>query len=227
MNKKKCVLLCFSENLLTCPRILGHQVYRKQTHRYLYAESYCDSAQKLSAIKSLVHRAFTISEKEYLQTEFNHLKLALQKNRHDKKDIIKTINKTTISDTQPDERILSILQYVRNNKLDWQDIKQTQYSNFFKPPKKIEQILRNPKGQRPPLSSAEVYKISYSCGQVYIGETGRTILQIKEHQRDVRLKHVTQSTSSEHNQSIEIGHQILFDKTVITITNITSYFPKK
>jgi len=39
-----------------------------------------------------------------------------------------------------------------------------------------------------------------------------------------RLKHVSQSTLSEHN--IETGHQILFDKT-ITITNITSYFPKK
>ncbi|KAG5335552.1 GT2D2 protein, partial [Acromyrmex charruanus] len=32
---------------------------------------------------------FTISDKEHLQTELNHLKLTLQKNRHDKKDIIK------------------------------------------------------------------------------------------------------------------------------------------
>jgi len=49
-------------------------------------------------------------------------------------------------------------------------------------------------------------------------------LRIKEHQRDVKLKHVTQSALSEHN--IEIGHQILFEKTT-TIANITSYFPKK
>ena len=49
-------------------------------------------------------------------------------------------------------------------------------------------------------------------------------LRIKEHQRDVRLKHVTQSALSEHN--IEKRHQILFDKT-ITIANITSYFPRK
>ena len=49
-------------------------------------------------------------------------------------------------------------------------------------------------------------------------------LRIKEHQRDVRLKHVTQSALSEHN--IETKHQILFDKT-ITIANITSYFPRK
>jgi len=64
------------------------------------------------------HRTFTISDKEHLQTELN---LALQKNGHNKKDIIKIINKhankTTISDTQPDERIhFPICQ--RNNKLD-------------------------------------------------------------------------------------------------------------
>jgi len=50
------------------------------------------------------------------RTELNHLKTALQKNGHDKKDIIKInkhAKKTTVSDTQSDERILSILQYVK------------------------------------------------------------------------------------------------------------------
>ncbi|XP_018309188.1 uncharacterized protein [Mycetomoellerius zeteki] len=97
---------------------LGHQVYRKPTHtdRYRHAESHHHPAQKQSAINSLVHRAFT-SDKEHLQTELNHLKLALQKNGHDKKDITKIINKhankTTVPDTQPDERILSILPFVK------------------------------------------------------------------------------------------------------------------
>ena len=68
---------------------LGHQVYRKPiyTDRYLHAESH--------------------------HHPLNHLKLVLQKNGHNKKNIIKTINKyenkTTVSDTQPDERILSTL----------------------------------------------------------------------------------------------------------------------
>jgi len=47
---------------------------------------------------------------------------------------------------------------------------------------------------------------------------------MKEHQRTVRLKYVTQSALSEHN--IETGHQILFDKTT-TIANIASYIPRK
>jgi len=42
-------------------------------------------------------------------------------------------------------------------------------------------------------------------------------LQIKEHQRDVRLQYVTQSALSEYN--IKTGHQIL-------LANITSYFPR-
>jgi len=59
----------------------------------------------------------------------------------------------------------------------------------FKLLKKIEQILRNPKDQRPPISSAGVYKILCSSEKVYIGETGRMInIHMKEHQRDIRLK---------------------------------------
>jgi len=53
--------------------------------------------------------------KEYLYKQ-NHLKLALQKNGHDKKDMIKInkhANKTTISDTQPDKKIVSILLHVK------------------------------------------------------------------------------------------------------------------
>jgi len=49
-------------------------------------------------------------------------------------------------------------------------------------------------------------------------------IRIKEHQRDVRLKHTTQSVLSEHN--VETGHQILFDKTT-TIATTTAYFPRK
>jgi len=47
---------------------------------------------------------------------------------------------------------------------------------------------------------------------------------MKEHQRDVRLKHITQSALSKYN--IETGHQILFDRTT-TIATTTSYFPRK
>ena len=51
-----------------------------------YMSSRTHPAQKQSAINSLVHRASTIFDKEHLETELNHLKLALQKNGYDKKD---------------------------------------------------------------------------------------------------------------------------------------------
>jgi len=81
----------------------------------------------------------------------------------------------------------------------------TTFKPFSNPPKKIGQILRNPKDQRHSLSFTGVYKIPCSCGKVYIDETGRMInIRMKEHQRDVILKHTTQSALLEHN--IEIGH---------------------
>jgi len=103
---------------------LGHQVYRKPTHtdRYLHAESHHHPVQKQSAINSLVHRAFIIFDKEHLQVELNHLKQALQKNGHDKKDISKIISKYTSKAISPNiqplqdemgKRIFSILLYVK------------------------------------------------------------------------------------------------------------------
>jgi len=72
-------------------------VYKKPTHtdKYLHVESHYHPAQKVC--NQFTCRAFTISDKEHLQTEFNHLKTALQKNGHGKKEIIKTINMQTIN----------------------------------------------------------------------------------------------------------------------------------
>lgn len=214
---------------------LGHQVYRKPTHtnRYLHAESHHHPAQKQSAIHSLVHRALSISDQEHLQTELNHLKETLQRNGYNKEEVNRTINKqrsgikrTDTQESQEEKKWLSFLPYVKGTTdrigkiLNKHNIR-----TIFKPPRKIEQILRNPKDQRPPLSSAGVYKIPCSCGKVYIGETGRTVnTRMKEHERDVRLKHVTQSALAEHN--LETGHRILFDKTT-TLATTTSYFPRK
>jgi len=119
-----------------------------------------------------VHRVFTISDKEHLQTELNHLKLALQKNGHDRKD--KTINMQTRQRSltvQSDERILSILPHVKKtiNRIG-RILNKHNIRIIFKSLKKIGQILRNPKDRRPPLSSAGIYKIPSSCGQIYIGE---------------------------------------------------------
>jgi len=81
--------------------------------------------------------------------------------------------------------------------LNWQNIKQI-IQTIFNPSKKTRQILRNSKDQRPQLSSTGVYKISCSCGQVYIGEHGQAI---DKRIRDVKRKYVMQSALSEHKKS--------------------------
>jgi len=66
---------------------------------------------------------------------------------------------TMVSDTQSDKRILSILPYVKGTTdRIGRILNKYNIRTIFKPPKKIGQILRNPKDQRPPLSSARVYK---------------------------------------------------------------------
>jgi len=56
---------------LLCPfflntdNTLDHQVYRKWTHTDTYTESHHHSTQKQSAINSLVHKAFAVSENIY------------------------------------------------------------------------------------------------------------------------------------------------------------------
>jgi len=99
---------------------------------------------------------------------------------------------TQPSQDETDKKNFSILPYIKGT-IDriGRILNKYNIQIAFKPSKKMGQILRNPKDQRPPLSSAGVYKIPCSCGKVYIGETGRMVnICMKEHQeRDVRLKH--------------------------------------
>jgi len=77
-----------------------------------------------------------------------------------------------------DKRILSILPYVKGTT---DRIGQISELSLNHQKDRIKKILRKPEGQRPPFSSAGIYKIFYFCGQVYIGETGRMInLRIKK-----------------------------------------------
>jgi hypothetical protein len=55
------------------------------------------------------------------------------------------------------------------------------------------------------LKTPGVYSIPCECGQVYIGQTGRSIdTRIKEHHRHIRLAHPDKSAVGEH--SISRGH---------------------
>jgi hypothetical protein len=67
------------------------------------------------------------------------------------------------------------------------------------------------------LKTPGVYSVPCECGQVYIGQTGRsTETSIKEHQRHIRLQHPDKSAVAEH--SINLDHRIQIQNTTILST---------
>jgi hypothetical protein len=84
------------------------------------------------------------------------------------------------------------------------------------PPRKIASFLQ-PVKDNLGLKTPGVYSIPCECGQVYIGETGRSIdTRIKENHRHIRLTHPDKSAVAEH--SISRGHRIQLQDTKILST---------
>jgi len=84
------------------------------------------------------------------------------------------------------------------------------------PPRKISSLFRPVKDDLG-LRTPEVYGIPCECGQVYIGQTGRSIeIRIKEHHRHILLGHPDKSAAAEHKSNH--NHPIEFQVTRILST---------
>jgi hypothetical protein len=84
------------------------------------------------------------------------------------------------------------------------------------PLRKISSFLRPLKDDLG-LKTPGVYSIPCECGQVYIGQTGRSIdTRIKEHHWHIRLAHPDKSAVAEHG--ISRGHRIQLQDTMILST---------
>jgi hypothetical protein len=84
------------------------------------------------------------------------------------------------------------------------------------PPRKISSFLRPVKDDLG-LRTPGVYSTPCECGQVYIGQTGRSVdTRLKELQRHIRLEHPDKSAVAEH--SINLGHTIQLQNTTILST---------
>ena len=173
-------------------------------------------AQKRTVIKTLVERARTITETEYLEKEFQHLRTTLQANGYKIGDINRAIRPR--KNIPPEEKQFigkAVLPFVedvtvRIGKL----LNKKGIKTVYTPTTKISQVLKNPKDPRDPLSATGVYKIPCQCGKVYIGMTGRSIKKrMCEHQRHLRLGQAEKSAVAEH--AINNQHGILFEKTEV------------
>lgn len=215
-------------------RELGHSVYRKPTHtnRYLNALSHHHPSQKQSVINSLVHRAVTLSEPDSLPSELVKVTDALTNNGYNKRDIQRTITRFLEPDkirqtknTTTSSTTTAYLPYIKNvtdriSKI----LRKHDIRTSFNAHRKLSECLPSVKDSLP-LQTKGIYKIPCTCGKVYIGETRRTIkTRISEHERDTRLKHITQSALAEHKH--DTGHNIKFAETEV-ISRTSRYYPRK
>ena len=102
-------------------------------------------------------------------------------------------------------------------------LKKHSLQTVFKPTTKIQQMLQSAKDKKDPLTTAGVYQIPCSCGQVYIGTRKRSIhTRIKEHERYCRLKQLEKSAIAEPALK-QAGHEILFQKTEV-LDNTSNHY---
>ncbi|KAJ7344814.1 hypothetical protein JRQ81_000764 [Phrynocephalus forsythii] len=92
-------------------------------------------------------------------------------------------------------------------------LKKHKLQTVFRPTTKIQ---RSAKDKKNPLTTAGVYWIPCSCGQVHIGTTKCSIqTRIKEHERHCRLKQPEKSVVAKHTLK-QTGHEIFFQDTYWT-----------
>ncbi|KAJ4434821.1 hypothetical protein ANN_23392 [Periplaneta americana] len=201
---------------------LGHGVYRKPTHTdlYLNALSLHHPSQKKSVLTSLLHRAIVISDINNLPAEMDHLRRTLQQNNYSRRDISKALKQVTTrcntidldSKQEPTKKAFIPFCGSVSHKIS-RILQKVNIKTIHKPQSKIRSHLRQVKDSQG-LRTPGIYKIPCECGEVYIGQTGRTIEdRIKEHKRSLRLYYPEKSAVAQH--SIEKEHKILFDHTKV------------
>ena len=85
--------------------------------------------------------------------------------------------------------------------------------------------MQSAKDSRDPKQCGGVYHISYSCGDVYIGTTKRSVnTRIKEHERHRRLRDTEWPAVAQHIV-MNPKHKIAFDDTKL-ICNTQYYYPR-
>ena len=84
-------------------------------------------------------------------------------------------------------------------------------------------MLRSAKDKRDLFTTAGVYLIPCSCGQVYIETTKRSIhTRIKEHERHCGLKQLGKKMAVAEHALKQAGHEILFQNTEL-LDNISNH----
>jgi hypothetical protein len=157
--------------------------------------------------------------------QLKNLKDIFISNGFSEKSIRKALTNSDKSRRETEYKGFSVLPYIKGiTDVISRILKKHHIRPIFKPIIKIKDLLPSPKGRIPAINREGVYRVESECGDVYIGQTGRSMsCRLKEHERNIRLGQPEKSTVTEH--AIGLGHQILWNQTKV-IKNITAPKPR-
>ena len=200
--------------------------YRKPTHtdRYLHRTSNHHPRQTRGIIETLVERAKHICDPKHLPEELQHLNTALQSKGYSKREIKRATNPNKSTHKDKEEVAGKVfLPNVQNitDRIGKIMVKHN-FKIIYRTTTKIQGMLRSTKDMREPLSTAGVYRIPCSCGDVYIGTTKCSIqTRVKEHERHCRLHQLEKSSIASH--MMETGHKIMFVLRICLLLLLNRY----
>lgn len=104
-------------------------------------------------------------------------------------------------------------------------LKKNNIKTTFKPMNTINRCLKLVKDPIERKHHKGVYLVTCSCGKVYIGETGHSILtMIEEHAADIKHNHSKTSALAEH--SSKTNHHICIENSYV-VAKIEQYHHRK
>lgn len=210
-------------------------IYRKPTHtnKYLEASSHHPTCHKTSVLSTLMNRALNICDTPFIQEEISLMNDALSLNGYTKRFITKTWdsviekvnNKTHNSSllnnknaTETLEPTTICIPYIKGTSEKIAKVRRKEGFNIsFYPINQISSHFASPKDHIPNKKKG-VYKISCSCGKIYIGETGRCLKdRIREHKNDLntmarKFPLVEHLLKEDRPHSWDLENSILFAK---------------
>ena len=153
---------------------LGYQVYRKETHTYIYlhANSHHQPTQKVGIIKTLARRAKRISDADHLKNELDHLGMVFRKNGYHNKQINEAINNYNHRKKYFKVPMITF-PYIKGTIDNIAKIlKKRGITVEFAPPNSIRRFVDSTKDPLDQRQQKWVYEVPCSCGKVYIEKLG-------------------------------------------------------
>ena len=199
------------------------------TDSYIHYASNHHPATKIGIITCLKKRAIGVCKGEYFKEELQHLTSTFRSNGYPMKLIRKALHKKKKSNdcqTNKMEELTLCLPYIKGLS---ETLQRTCQPLNIRVANKGTNTLRSILTKvKTPLDSYQktgvIYQIPCSCGEVYIGETGKTINErVKEHKRSV-CRMDTNNSIAVH--VMNTSHDIAWDQATI-ITQETHRLKRK